>query len=77
MGRTSRPTPPSRPRCPRCGSNVVRPVLPSTDSIDLRCEDCGVVWAVPLPPRARRVARFTMARFNVWRSSPDRRRRPR
>jgi uncharacterized Zn finger protein len=63
--------------CPTCASRIVHPVLPTTDAIDLRCEGCGFVWAMPLPPRARRAARFTSERFNIWRSAVERRRRER
>jgi hypothetical protein len=56
---------------------VVHPALPSTDTIDLRCGECGTVWAMPLPPRAHRVARFTAEQFNIWRSAVERRRRAR
>jgi hypothetical protein len=55
----------------------VHPVFPTTDAIDLRCDTCGFVWAMPLPPRAQRSARFTSERFNIWRSAVERRRRER
>jgi uncharacterized Zn finger protein len=62
-------------QCPSCASRAVTPFLPTTDTIELRCRDCGSAWALPLPQRAHRPARFTASEFNIWRSAVERRRR--